>query len=152
MIGWSMRFDLETKASPEQVRRALTDFTQDRPRIWNRTLDPKTYELREQGPTWAVARESTPGSPFWVVARYDWSDPTMVRWTIVESSYGGGGAGSIRVTPRDDGGSLLHAEWTYTEPRRQKAMLSLFLRLPMNPVISRMWASALDRYALSQAG
>jgi hypothetical protein len=63
-------------------------FTQGRLGIWNRTLDPKTYELREQG----------------------------------------------------------------SEPRRQKAMLFLLLRLPMNRVISRMWASALDRYALSQDG
>ena len=145
-----MRFDLETKASPEQVRRALTDFTQERLRIWNRTLDPKTYEGREQGPAWAVARESTPGSPFWVVARYDWSDPAEVRWTVVESSYGGGGEGVVRVAPRENGGSRLHADWTYTGARRQKAMLSLFQRLPMNRVISRMWASALDRYTLSQ--
>ena len=152
MIRWIMRFDIETKASPEQVRRALTDFTPGRLRIWNRTLDPKTYELREQGATWAVARESTPGSPFWVVARYDWSDPAVIRWTIVESSYGGGGEGSVRVTPGRDGGSRLHAEWTYTDPRRQKALLSLFQRLPMNRVISRMWASALDRYALGQDG
>ena len=147
-----MRFDLETKASPEQVLRALTDFTPDRLRIWNRTLDPKTYELREQGATWAVARESTPRSPFWVVVRYDWSDPAVVRWTVVESSYGGGGEGLVRVTPGHDGGSRVHAEWANTEPRRQKAMLSLMLRLPMNRVISRMWASALDRYALSQDG
>jgi len=41
-----MRFDLETKASPEQVRSALTDFTDRRPQIWNRTLDAKKYELR----------------------------------------------------------------------------------------------------------
>jgi hypothetical protein len=119
MIGWTTRFDIETEASPEQVRRALTDFTQRRLRIWNRTLDPKTYELREHGPMWAVARESTLGSPFWVVARYDWFDPAIVRWTVVESSYGGGG----RVAPRNDGGSRLHAEWTSTEPRRQKATL-----------------------------
>jgi len=35
-----MRFDLKTKASPEQVLRALTDFTDARLQIWNRTLDP----------------------------------------------------------------------------------------------------------------
>ena len=87
-----------------------------------------------------------------MVARYDWSDPAVVRWTVVESSYGGGGQGIVRAAPRNDGGSQVHAEWTYTEPRRQKAMLFLFLRLPMNRVISRMWASALDRYALSQNG
>jgi hypothetical protein len=54
-----MRFDLKTKASREQVLRALTDFTDARLQIWNRTLDPKTYELRDSGQTWAVAREST---------------------------------------------------------------------------------------------
>jgi hypothetical protein len=151
VLEWMMRFDIETKASPEQVRRALTDFTQERLRIWNRTLDPKTYEVREQGPTWAVARESSPRSPFWVVARYDWSDPAVVRWTVVESSYGGGGEGFVRVTPGDDGGSRLHAEWGNTEPRRQKALL-IVLHLVTGRVIARMWASALDRYALSQAG
>lgn len=36
-----MRFDIETQASPEQVRRALTDFTPERLRIWDRTLDPE---------------------------------------------------------------------------------------------------------------
>jgi hypothetical protein len=61
-----MRFDFTTRASPEQVFRALTDFTESRLETWNRTLDPKTYELRESGQTWAVARESSPRSPFWV--------------------------------------------------------------------------------------
>jgi hypothetical protein len=145
-----MRFDIETQASPEQVRRALTDFTSERLRIWNRTLDPKTYELRDQGPDWAVARESSPRSPFWVVVHYDWSDPAVVRWAVVECSWGGGGQGFVGAVPRDGGGSLVHAEWTYTEPRRQKGMLFLFRRLPMDRVISRMWAAALDQYAVRE--
>ncbi|WP_404388220.1 hypothetical protein [Humibacillus xanthopallidus] len=94
-----MRLDFETKASPAQVRRALTDFSERRLQIWHRTLDPKTYEVRDRGDTWAVAKESSPGSPFWVVMRYDWSDPDVVRWTVTESSYGGGGQGFARVTP-----------------------------------------------------
>ncbi len=60
-----MRLDFATKASPEQVFRALTDFTESRLETWNRTLDPKTYELRESGQTRADARESSPRSPFW---------------------------------------------------------------------------------------
>ena len=91
-----MRFDIRTKASPEQVLRALTDFTDARLQIWNRTLDPKTYELRDSGETWAVARESTARSPFWVVVRYDWSDAETIRWTVLDSSYGGGGEGWSR--------------------------------------------------------
>jgi len=85
-----------------------------------------------------------------VVAHYDWSDPDVVRWTVVESSYGGGGAGIVRIAPADDGGSRLSADWTYSAPLRQKAMLFVFLHLPMNWVISRMWVSALDRYARGQ--
>jgi hypothetical protein len=143
-----MRFDVDTKASPEQVRRALTDFTGRRPQIWNRTLDPKKYELSEQGDTWAVARESTPGSPFWVVARYDWSEAAVIRWTVVESSYGGGGDGFVRIMSEDKGGSRLHVEWTSTGARiSQRPMLFLLHHGPMGRLISRMWASALDRYA-----
>jgi len=143
-----MRFDIQTQASPEQVRRALTDFTPSRLQIWNRTLDPKTCELREHGQDWAVARESTPGSPFWVVARYNWSAPELVRWTVVDSSYGGDGDGTVRISGQPGGGSLVHAEWSNTHPTRQKLMLRLLGLVP-DRVIGRMWAAALDRYAQS---
>jgi len=148
-----VRFDVTTRASPEQVRRALTDFTDRRPQIWDRTLDPNTYEVREVGDSWAVARESTAGSPFWVVCRYDWSDPTVVRWTVEECSWGGSGAGSVRTTPVE-GGSRVHAEWTYTGARRKrdKVMLSLIPRFPLRRMIARGWVTALDRYARSDPG
>ena len=143
-----MRFDVDTKASPEQVRRAFTDFSERRAQIWSRTLDPKKYELREQGDTWAVARESSPGSPFWVIARYDWSDPVVIRWTVVESSYGGGGDGFVQITAKADGGSRLHAEWGYTRARpAQRPLLFLLHRRPVGRMIARMWTSVLDRYA-----
>ncbi len=145
-----MRFDLETRASPEQVRRALTDFTDRRLQIWSRTLDPGTYELRDVGDRWAVARESSPGSPVWVVARYEWSDPEVVRWTVTESSYGGGGAGFVRVSPRDAGGSRVHAEWSATGARRQRPLLLLVNHGPFGVLIARMWTAALDRYATDE--
>jgi hypothetical protein len=85
-----------------------------------------------------VARESTPGLPFWVVARYDWSDPTVVSWTVEESSYGGGGAGSVRIAPTGDGGSRLHVDWNYTgiSRTRDKLILSLIQRFPMSRFIA----------------
>ncbi len=149
-----VRFDVTTDASPAQVRRALTDFTDRRLQIWSRTLDPETYEVRELGDSWAVARESSPGSPFWVVVRYDWSDPTVVRWTVVESSYGGHGTGSVGIAPTGDGGSRLRVEWSYTDISRTRDKVVLFLiqRAPMRGVISRMWTRALDRYARSGSG
>lgn len=148
-----MRFELVTEASPAQVRRALTDFSERRPQIWSRTLDARKYELREHGDTWAVAREGTARSPFWVVARYDWSDPDVVRWTVVESSYGGGGDGAARTHPRADGGSRLAVEWNSTGARpRQRPLLWLLHRRPMGRMIARMWTVALDEYARSEPG
>ena len=146
-----MRFEVTTLASPEQVREALTDFTHRRLQIWNRTLDPRTYEVRELGDTWAVARESTSGSPFWVVSRYDWSDSMVLRWTAEETSWGGSGTGSIRIAPVDGGSSRVHAEWTYTgaSRTRDKVMLSLIHRFPLRLIIARGWVKALDRYAQS---
>lgn len=148
-----MRFAVTTHASPDQVRRALTDFSDRRLETWSRTLDPKTYQLRELGETWAVARESTPGSPFWVVARYDWSDPAAVVWETVESSYGGGGTGSVRISPGDGGGSRLDVEWSYTDVgrSRDRVMLALIQRYPLRRLIARMWTTALDQYARSGA-
>jgi hypothetical protein len=150
ILGEGLRFDLKTKAPPEQVLRALTDFTDARLQIWNRTLDPKTYELRDSGETWAVARESSRRSPFSVVVRYDWSDPESVRWTVLDSSYGGGGEGLVQIAPGDDGGSRVHAEWGYTGARgMQRPMIFLIQHGPVRRLIKRMWASALDRYAES---
>jgi hypothetical protein len=144
-----MRFAVTTVASPDQVLQALTDFTERRPRIWHRTLDPKNYELHQLGSTWAVARESTAGSPFWVVERYDWSDPSVVRWTDVETSWGGLGSGEVRIVPLDGGGSRIEAQWTNGSAKRMrdKALLWLLHRGPMNRVIARLWRAALDDYA-----
>ena len=143
-----MRFELTTTASPQQVLSALTDFSDRRPQIWHRTLDPRTYELREQGDTWAVAKESTAGSPFWVVERYDWSDLGVVRWTDVETSWGGLGAGEVRILP-DGSGSRLQAAWSNGEASglRDRVLLWLLHRGPMHRVISGMWRRTLDEYA-----
>jgi hypothetical protein len=99
---------------PTRAWDAFTDFSERRLQIWDRTLDPKTYEVRDQGETWAVVRESSPRSPFWVVVRYDWSesDRSVIRSTVVESSYGGGGEGVVRISPGPGTGSRVYAGGT----------------------------------------
>jgi hypothetical protein len=144
-----MQFDITTDASPGQVLQALTDFSERRPRIWHRTLDPTAYELLELGDTWAIARESTAGSPFWVVERYDWSDPTVVRWVDVETSWGGLGSGQVRIVPVDGGGSRVEAQWHNGRAtrRRDKVLVGLLHRGPMHRLIARSWRRTLDEYA-----
>jgi hypothetical protein len=107
--------DLEPNARPEDVRGART--------------------RRHLG----SGRESTSGSPFWVVSRYDWSDPLVLRWTAEETSWGGSGTGSIRIAPVDGGSSRVHAEWTYTgaSRTRDKVMLCLIHRFPLRLIIAR---------------
>jgi hypothetical protein len=75
----------------------------------------------------------------------------VVRWRVEESSYGGHGTGSVRVAPADDGGCRVHVKWNYTDISRTRDKLMLFLiqPFPMSRMISRMWASALNRYAQS---
>jgi hypothetical protein len=144
-----MRFELTTKASPAQVMEAMTNFTERRLEIWKKTLDPKVYEVRKLGDTWAVAREGSPRVPFWVVVHYDWSDPRLIRWTEVESNHGDAGAGSMRIGPGDHAGSRVHVEWT-THPVRTRDKVAMFLlHHTMNRAIARIWRKALDRYALS---
>lgn len=58
---------------------ALTDLTDRRLAIRNRTLDPRRYEVRERGETWAVAREATAGPPFGSRLEVQW-DNTGARW------------------------------------------------------------------------
>jgi hypothetical protein len=71
----------------------------------------------------------------------------------VESSYGGGGDGFARIESAADGGSRLHVEWFNTGARiAQRPMLFLLHHGPLGRLISRMWASALDRYAQNDLG
>ncbi len=145
-----MRFDLVTTASPAQVRRAFTDFSDRRRRTWHRTLDPATYELRALGADWAEAKESSPRSPVWVVSRYDWSDTAVVRWVVTESSWGGGGEGFVRARAHAGGGSAVHAQWSSTDIREQRLMLLVVHHTPLHRMIRRQWSLVLDGYALEE--
>lgn len=94
------------------------------------------------------------GSPFWGVFRYDWSDPTVIRTTVVEGSWGGSGTGSYRITPAEGGGSRVRAAWTHTGAtrRRDRVLLSLLDTWPMRRFVARLWVKALDEYAESDLG
>ena len=147
-----VRFEITTRATPEQVLRAFTDFSERRLETWRRSLDPKTYEVRELGDTWAVARESTAGSPFWVVSRYDWTDPTVVRARAVETNWGGSSEATYRILPAAGGGSRLQAEWSHlgVSKPHERVLIALLNRFPFSTYIARLHVEALDRYADSE--
>ena len=71
----------------------------------------------------------------------------QVRRAFTETSYGGGGAGLVRATPRPGGGSRVHAEWTSTDIRRQRAFLFVVHHTALHRMIQRQWTPTLDEFA-----
>ena len=82
----TIRFTVSSPASCSDIAAALTDFGARRPQVW-RNLDPTSYRVHAQGETWGDVTEgvSKAGS-FWERSRYDWSQPNLVRTTLIDSN------------------------------------------------------------------
>ncbi|HSV40698.1 MAG TPA: SRPBCC family protein [Nocardioidaceae bacterium] len=104
---------LSTALSPDQVRAALLDFSENRPKVWP-GMDPTLYEVFTVDETSAEIREGTklPWTRVWARERYDWSDPNRIRWTVMESNFSVVGSYvEAALTPRADGGTDVHVTW-----------------------------------------
>lgn len=137
----------DTKASPDQVLAALTDFSERRPAIWKDTLDPDKYETYEVGDTSARVREGSKVPSVWAIERYEWS-PGRVTISAEESNFCKPGSGvEYSITEGKGGGSHVELDW-HRQPSNLKGMMIL---APMKIVGSRMLRTsnqrALDRYA-----
>ncbi|MGH2754334.1 MAG: hypothetical protein ACRDLB_07850 [Actinomycetota bacterium] len=123
-------FDFDTATTPEQIREAMLDFSDRRPRLW-KDLAPKYYEVYSVGHDTADVKEGS-GLPFNIWARegYDWSQPNTITWTVQDSNFCRPGLGvSMTITPTDDGGSKVHVDWE-REPTtlRGKILLGMVAR------------------------
>lgn len=142
------RYTFDTMATPDQVFTALTDFTDRRLETWKGSLDPKKYELREHGDTWAVCKEGSAPLNIWVVLRYEWEAPGTVRWSLVESDHCDRGSGSIEVRPRAPSGSIVDVVIDHGDPRGRRGRLILGMQGLLGPrLFPRLWRRSLDRYA-----
>ncbi len=145
-------FDFDTKASPEQVKAALTDFSDRRTEIWKDTLDPDKYEVREVGDTWAVAREGSKRPSVWAVERYDWSEPGKVSWTVEESNFCKPGSGvQVKIQSATNGGSHVAGQWHRTPAGLKGNIIIAMTRFVGPTMISKYMREALDRYAEAQS-
>lgn len=145
-------FALDTKASPQQVVTAFTDFTERRPRIWEGSLDPEKYEVREVAETSAVVREGSASPSVWAVERYDWSQPGHITWTAIESNFCQPGSGiELTVTDGTDGGSHVEGEW-HRQPKGVFGAVIVTMARVVGPrMIPKGWEKALDRFAEMEA-
>ena len=97
----------KSSAAPERVLEAARDFSERRADMW-----PDVYvehlEVHEAGDTWAVVTEGNPWPIgfVWERLRYDWSQPGLLKGTVVDSNiFKPGSSWEIRATPREGGGS-----------------------------------------------
>src|SRR3954466_14137325 len=111
-----VELDIETPGAPERVRKALLDFSPDRPKIWP-GIEPSLYKVYSVGTTTADIQEGNrvPGGVVWAKEHYDWSDPETVTWTVVESNFCTPGSRvKATIRPTGSGGSRIHIDWART--------------------------------------
>jgi hypothetical protein len=98
----------ETSASPAQVLAAARDFSGRREQIWP-NVEAKRLEVHDCEDSWAEVTEGTTVlGVFWERCRYDWSEPTQITATVIESNvFRPGSTWRLQVSPRSGGGSIV---------------------------------------------
>jgi len=140
------RYELVVPMSVDDVRAALTDFTDRRPRIWRETSDPKVYRLHALQPTGA---DVTEGAPFaWSRERYDWADPLVVRLTQVESNVAKP-VGTIvyGLTDINGGCRIICERYREFRPTIRGRLAHAFMSRLGPSILRRQLRSGLKRYA-----
>ena len=96
----TIRVAAKTSLPPERVLDAGRDFSGRRADVWP-NVKVKHLEVHERGETFADVTEGTwVVGLFWERCRYDWSQPGMVKATVVDSSvFEPGSTWELRATP-----------------------------------------------------
>ena len=95
----------ETSLSPERVLEAARDFSERRAELW-RDVHVAHLQIHERGEYFA---EVTEGNPWpigyvWERLRYDWSEPGLVKGTVIDSNiFKPGSTWEIRATANNGG-------------------------------------------------
>jgi hypothetical protein len=96
-----------SSARPERVLEAARDFSSRRADLW-RDVYTEHLTIHDRGETWADVTEGNPWpiGLVWERLRYDWSQPSIVRGTVVDSNlFKPGSTWEIRAAPATGGGS-----------------------------------------------
>ena len=115
--------DKDTRATPQEVIGALTDFSDRRLELWP-NIDRKYYKVHQVSSTSAdVTEGSSAFGGVWERTHYDWSEPGKVRIRVENSNaFRPGSYWIYSVAPRPDGGSHVHLEFLRS-PRNAKGLL-----------------------------
>lgn len=145
-----VRYEFDTRLSPEGVLAAYTDFSARRPSLWP-NLDPAKYQVHELGETNAVVTEGNRRPDFWARERYDWSSPGRVEWTVEESNSFSPEASAIvvRISPGSADGSHVEVDWRRSPRGLVAYLVGIAVMLGRDRLLGHQ--AALDAIADSQA-
>ena len=103
----TIRVATKTSLPPERVLDAGRDFSERRADVWS-NVNVKHLEVHEHGETFADVTEGTwVVGLFWERSRYDWSQPGLVKATVIDSSvFEPGSTWELRATPCDGGSEV----------------------------------------------
>ena len=97
----TIRFHVNTTATPDQFIAGLTDFGPGRPELFKNSADAY-LQVHGVGPYWADVTEGSGG--VWERLTYDWSNPQHIVLTTTDSNLFGGASGhTYTFTQRPDG-------------------------------------------------
>ncbi|HTX94834.1 MAG TPA: hypothetical protein VME67_08235 [Mycobacterium sp.] len=96
-----IHFHAATTSTPEQFIAGLTDFGPGRSEVFKNSADSYLM-VHNQGPHQADVTEGSGG--IWERLIYDWSDPSQVKLTTIDSNVFGGASGyTYTLTQQSDG-------------------------------------------------
>jgi hypothetical protein len=134
-----LEVEVGSDVAPELIRRALLDFSDRRPEIWPQ-LDPKTYLVHWVGDASAEVTEGSPMPKVWSRERYDWSHPSIITWTAVESNFCTPGSHiSMDIAPNEAGGSRVTVIWDRTAANLRGRINLAIIKLGGNRLLR--WAT-----------
>jgi len=97
----------ESSASADEVMEAARDFSPRRAQLW-RDVHVEHLHVHDQGETWADVTEGNPWpiGLVWERMRYDWSDPSSLRGTVIASNlFKPRSTWELHASPTANGGS-----------------------------------------------
>jgi hypothetical protein len=103
----SVHVTADSSLPPEKVLEAARDFSDRRAEIWP-MVQSKYLVVHESGNTSAEVTEGTfVAGRFWERSRYDWSEPGVVKATVIDSNVlRPGSTFDVRATPSDVGSKV----------------------------------------------
>ncbi|NNC75752.1 MAG: hypothetical protein HKN93_09615 [Acidimicrobiia bacterium] len=135
----TLHAEVDTDVSSELIRKALLDFSDRRPDIWPQ-LHARKYEVHWVKDTSAEVTEGTRLPNVWSREHYDWSHPTTITWTAVESNFCTPGSHiSMDISPNDEGGSRVAITWDRTAANLRGRVNLAIVRLGGNRLLG--WAT-----------